>query len=287
MFLVLSVLSSTLIFITFKKFEDYGVNNFYAILTNYIIAGALGFYITGSELQLTEVVQHDWFPFAIFIGLLFIVLFQVMAATAQKLGVVTASVAVKMSAVLPVVAGVVLYNEPATITIIIGVVLALLAVYLTTKKGGGVKKLSSTILVLLPVILFFGDGTISILMKYAQYNWLATNEMAIFSGVVFGLAFCWGLIFLIPKLIKKDYPKPRDFLGGVLLGIPNFGSIYFLLEALDKSGMTSSAIYPINNVAIVSLSALVGVAFFKEKLSTINLIGLVCAISAIILIANG
>ena len=99
MFLALSVLSSTVIFIIFKKFEDFGVNNFYAILTNYIVAGSLGYMLTGSEVDISSIPQTGWFPIALILGILFIVLFQVMAATAQKMGVVTVSVAVKMGTI--------------------------------------------------------------------------------------------------------------------------------------------------------------------------------------------
>lgn len=286
MFLIFSVLSSTIIFIIFKKFEDYGVNNFYAILTNYVVAGTLGYLLTGAEVDVARIPQRPWFPIALLLGFLFITLFQVMAATAQKMGVVTVSVAVKMSAVLPVVAGIMLYNEPATSKIVVGVVLALLAVYLTTKKKSETKAVGVGLL-FLPILLFFGDGTIGILIKYAQHHWLAPNEMATFSGAIFGLAFCWGLLILVYKVFKHEWPKPKDVFGGIMLGIPNFGSIYFLLEALDKSGMQSSAIYPINNVAIVALSAVLGFTLFKEKLSWVNGLGLLFAITSIILIAYG
>jgi multidrug transporter EmrE-like cation transporter len=57
--------------------------------------------------------------------------------------------------------------------------------------------------------------------------------------------------------------------------------------ALDRSNMASAAIYPINNVSIVGLSAIAGVFIYKEHLSKINMIGLICAILAIFLIAYG
>jgi 1-deoxy-D-xylulose-5-phosphate synthase len=51
---------------------------------------------------------------------------------------------------------------------------------------------------------------------------------------------------------------------GILLGIVNYCSIYFLLKALRVDGFESSTI---NNVVIVAVSTLVGLVLFKEKIS--------------------
>lgn len=288
-YLVLSILSSTLILIIFKLFERYKINNLYAIISNYIVAGGLGYLLTKQKVALSEIIGSEWIWPAVGIGFLFIALFQVMAFTAQKIGVSRVSIAVKMSLALPVLAGVWLYNERLSIAVIIGIFLALTAVYLGTKKP--VRKQASEqswLLFILPLILFIGNGSIDVLMKYAQHYWLEPTELAMFSGVLFIVAFLWGIFFGIYHIIqKKIYPTVRDLIAGLLLGIPNFGSIYFLLQALDKSNMPSAAIYPINNVAIVGLSAVAGVVIFKEHLSRINIIGLISAICAILLIAYG
>lgn len=288
-YLVISILSSTLIFVIFKSFDRLRVNNLYAIIFNYLIAGSLGYILTEEKPEVTEILQAHWLLPTVGIGFMFIALFQVMAYTAQKLGVSRVSIAVKMSVVLPVVAGVWFYGEKISWVGYVGIVLALVAVYLGTKKKaeGPVKKIS-WLLVILPILLFVGNGSIDVIMKYAQHFWLEPNELATFSGVLFACAFGWGILFgAYNLLIKRIIPTWRDVIGGVALGIPNFGSIYFLLQALDKSGMASAAIYPINNVAIVGLSAITGVLLYREKLSLLNIIGLISAILAIALIAYG
>ncbi len=288
-YLIISILSSTLIFVIFKSFDRLRINNLYAIIFNYLIAGSLGYILTEEKPMATEILNAHWLLPTVGIGFMFIALFQVMAYTAQKLGVSRVSIAVKMSVVLPVVAGIWLYGEKISWIDFIGIILALIAVYLGTKKKveGRVKKVN-WLLVLLPILLFVGNGSIDVLMKYAQHFWLQPHELATFSGVLFACAFCWGILFGAYNLfIKHIRPTWRDVLGGFALGVPNFGSIYFLLEALDKSGMPSAAIYPINNVAIVGLSAITGVLLYREKLSTLNIIGLVSAILAIALIAYG
>jgi multidrug transporter EmrE-like cation transporter len=288
-YLAISIFSSTAIFIIFKWFDHFKVNNLYAIITNYIVAGSLGYALTTNKLSLAEVGEVSWLLPTIGIGFLFISLFQVMAYTAQKIGVSRVSIAVKMSVVLPVIAGVWLYKEQLSIVVISGIILALLAVYLGTKKPAtAVGNKKNKLLLALPIVLFFGNGSIDVLLKYAQHFWLDAQELATFSGLLFFFAFLWGIVFGIIQILRKGiFPTAKDIIAGVVLGVPNFGSIYFLLKALDSSTLPSAAIYPINNVAIVGLSAIAGVFMFKEHLSRINLIGLFSAIMSIILIAYG
>ncbi len=77
---------------------------------------------------------------------------------------------------------------------------------------------------------------------------------------------------------------------GACLGLVNFGSIYFLVKALDhhdpvKGIIDSSVIFGINNIGIVSLSVLLGILLFREKLSKVNAAGMALCITAIIILA--
>ena len=74
-------------------------------------------------------------------------------------------------------------------------------------------------------------------------------------------------------------------LGGIALGVPNFFSIYFLLRALQFEGLNSASIFTLNNVAIVMLTTLAGIVFFKEKLSLKNWMGIFLAVISILLIS--
>jgi uncharacterized membrane protein len=112
-------------------------------------------------------------------------------------------------------------------------------------------------------------------------------DVALFSSTIFGIAGCIGIIVLIFQGLKGKLKITfRNILGGIALGIPNFGSIYFLVLALRGEGIESSAIFPINNVAIVMISTLVGILLFKEKMLKKNWIGIGLAILSILLIAT-
>ena len=56
---------------------------------------------------------------------------------------------------------------------------------------------------------------------------------------------------------------------GILLGIPNFYSIYFLMMALNNE-MSGSVFFPTLNCSVIALSSLLGIYLFKEKLRDIH-----------------
>ncbi|MGB7393762.1 MAG: EamA family transporter [Pricia sp.] len=133
-YLALSVLSSSLIFVVFKLYPRFRVETLFAIIVNYVVACSTGLFFYEGGISLAEVPYKPWFWGTMALGILFIVVFNLMAATAQKVGVSVASVATKMSLAIPVLFGVVVYNEQLGPLKIVGIVLALAAVYFASVK---------------------------------------------------------------------------------------------------------------------------------------------------------
>ena len=134
-YLLLSIAASTLLFIIFKLFNVYKINTFQAIVVNYAVACVCGILSYDSEIKTGDIVNSEWFYGAIGLGFLFISVFNLMALTAQKNGLSVASVASKMSVIIPIIFGVYMYNESAGFQKIIGIILALVAVYLASVKS--------------------------------------------------------------------------------------------------------------------------------------------------------
>ena len=53
----------------------------------------------------------------------------------------------------------------------------------------------------------------------------------------------------------------------------------------ESTGWQTTVFFPINNIGVVLSTALLGYLFFREKLSLVNLAGIVLAIGAILLIS--
>jgi drug/metabolite transporter (DMT)-like permease len=282
-YLALSILCSSLIFVVFKLFVRYHVQTLYAIIVNYVVACLVGLFFYKGELAITNLPEKSWFWGAMALGVLFILVFNLMAATSQKLGVSVASVATKMSFVLPAILGVVLYNEQIDAIKLLGIAIAILAVYLSSmKQSSGNFKMS---MLLLPFLVFLGSGIIDSAIKYFQEAHVPKTEFALFSAVLFFFAGCTGLLFIGFTSFKQPLKlNPRNILGGIALGIPNFFSIYFLLLALGYKGLSSASIFTANNVGIVILSTVLGIVLFREKLSTKNWLGIGLAVISIVLV---
>ena len=77
----------------------------------------------------------------------------------------------------------------------------------------------------------------------------------------------------------------KSIQAGILLGVPNYFSIYFLLKAIGSYSESSALVFGLNNIGIVILSTLLSMLIFKETLSRGNKIGIAMALLSIVLIA--
>jgi drug/metabolite transporter (DMT)-like permease len=279
----LSICSSILIFVVFTYLKKYSVDNLQAILVNYLVAFSIGQLQMGFSKSLFDIPQQPWINSVLILGFLFITLFNLMAWVSQNFGLTTVSIAVKMSVMVPISFGIWYYNESASVLKISAVILALLAVWMSTYKPQRIK--SNPLSIILPIILFLGSGFLDSFLKYNQEELVPAADQAWFASSIFGFAGVFGLVAIIYRYFTMHVAFHwKAVVGGIALGIPNYGSIYFLLRALDSPGMESSTLFAINNVGIVALSSLLGYFAFKEKLSKINIAGIALAIIAIVLI---
>ena len=285
-YLLLSILSSSIIFVVFKLFKRFEINTLQAIIVNYFIACSVGYFGFVEDANISEIPSKPWFLGTLILGLLFIIVFNLAAITTQRSGLSVVSVATKMSVAIPVLFGILYFNESAGILKIVGVILALIAVYLSSikaKTGIAIKKKN----LIYPILVFIGSGLIDTLIKFIESGYVNKTDVALFSSTIFSVAGTIGILVLVFQAITGNLKiTGKNIIGGVVLGIPNFFSIYFLVMALRNNGFDSSTIFTINNVAIVLVSTVLGIILFKEKLITKNWIGIALAIISILLVAN-
>ncbi len=283
-YLFISICISSFLFVIFKLFEVLKIDTLQAIVINYLVASLLGFYLSDIPLQPTEIIAESWFYGAFLLGILFIAVFNLMALTSQRNGLSVASVASKMSLVIGVLFGILYYGESANYIKVIGIVLALVAVYLASNKQD-IPELKKKSTLLYPILVFLGSGTIDTSLKFIETTYVKEGGVPIFSATIFGFAFLFGVVFLIIKIVQRKFKfHYKNILGGILLGIPNYFSIVYLLKALSAEGMESSTAFTMNNVGIVVLSTLLGLLLFKERISIKNWIGVAVAVVSVYLV---
>jgi len=276
-----TIISSTLIFVIFRLFEKFKIDTFQAIVFNYFTAFICGWALYSDQFTPKVFVHMDWLPYALTISVLFISLFFVMGKSAQQNGVAITSVAVKMSLSVSMIGMIMIYNETLTFLKIAGIILALTGVLLVSWEPKGSRKQNNAWKML--IVLFIGSGLLDLSLNYAQQHVLNELTPALFSAFGFLIAGLIGLLVLIWQFIFNSARiKGKNILAGLILGIPNYFSIYLLLQAYEVIDYTNSSIVAIVNVSVVVLSALFGFMIFKEDFSIKKAIGLIASLMAIL-----
>jgi drug/metabolite transporter (DMT)-like permease len=294
LYLLLSIIASTSLIFIFKLFQRFGVPTFQAIVVNYLTCVVVGFLFSGSgSVVQGSLLQQSWVIYALALGTIFIGTFYLIALTTHKVGITAASVATKISLVIPVLFSLlVLENSLKDYTILnyAGMFVALVAIVLSSirqrnHEDGG-EPISPFLALLLPFIIFLNSGIADSLINYTNHFHLQQNEVSQFTMVTFTGSAIVGLIVLLYLLISgKNNFYSKSIAAGILLGIPNYFSIYFLIKALYAFGNDGAFLYPVNNIGIILAGAMGAVLFFGEKLTKVNLTGLAMAVVALVLIS--
>lgn len=291
-FLTGSILFSSWLTLSFKVIERFKINTFQAVVFNYITCVITGSVVNGAFPVSQHSIAEPWFAWSLLMGFTFISLFNVIGVTAQKMGVAVVSVANKLSLVIPFLFSIYLYQEGSTALKIIGIIIALASVVLTcwpsANTAGEPGKKLNPLYFLLPVILFVGSGLLDTMIKYVEISFLNDTNKNAYLITAFAVAASLGFIAMIFMLVTgKMKFDTRAIAAGIIIGIPNYFSIWCLVRVLKDHAGNSSAIIPINNMGIVLFSTLAAWLLFKEKLSTLNWLGILLSIAAIALIAFG
>lgn len=290
LFLAGSIVFTTWLTVSFKIIQRLKIDSFQSIVTNYFVCIITGITFGNTLESGKEILQFPWWPWAIVLGFCFISFFNLTAITVRVSGLTVAGVATKISLVIPFLFAVFFLNERAGIIKWIGVGLAMIAVVLTSLPTNPTinNRTNRKILPwLAPIILFLGTGFQDAVIKWTEWKYVLPEHLNLFLVACFIVAFLVGFgVLLILLRLQKMLFQPKALIAGVIIGVPNYFSIWFLIKALKIYPTDSSVIIPVNNVAILLLNVVVGYFVFKEKLSFLNLLGIILSVVAIVLISS-
>ncbi|NCT95612.1 MAG: EamA family transporter [Chitinophagaceae bacterium] len=292
-YLIGSIVLTSYLTLSFKVLQRCQIAVFPAIVFNYITCVITGSIVNGAFPINSSVIQTPWFQWACLMGVLFVSIFNIIGKTTQTLGVAVASVANKLSLIIPVLLSVYLYQETVAGWKAAGVLLALVAVVFTcyapaTPDQMAGKPTAGWVRYWLPLSLFLGSGLLDALINHVQQMYVTDeNRNAYLISGFFSAATIGFIILLIQYVRGAIVFRVKDVLAGILIGIPNYFSIWCLVHFLKESPWQSSASIPVNNMGIVLFSSVVAWLLFREKLSKINWMGILLSLIAIYLIAFG
>ena len=292
----LCIFVSTLMFSCFRLFPRFGVRLEDAIVINYIVAATMAIGMAGPTHVLSRLPEPSTFAGA-GMGLIFLYMFRKIGECTQKLGLGVVAIATKMSMVLPMIVFIAL--DPADgFTWHKGgaILLAFPAVWLASTQSRKFRErqaemeqnrfADNALEWGLPVIVFLGSGLIDL-----GFGWFSSPahmssdaDRLTFASIPFCMAAFIGLSRW--TMMKRHAPRidRPTLIGGILLGIINVGSLFFLLSAYQAMPLSRSAIVPMNNLGVVLATSLAGMAFFSERPTTRNLAGWSLAFTALVLL---
>jgi drug/metabolite transporter (DMT)-like permease len=306
LYLFLTVACSVLLGFIFKLFGRFGVDGFQAIIFNYFTCFTCGWLHLGHFPVQAENFETPWMPYALVLGLIFISGFNMAALTVTYFGVTIGQIMQKMSIVLTVPFAILAYHESAGPTKILGFIFAVASIVLVNwpntpaarpreiskpETNQTSQKPTSSVsrpnnLLWIPIATWALAGLLEVLLVRVQNEGLTDMNDPTFIITIFGTAGVLGLLIaLLGWLTGRMKFSWKNVVAGIILGIPNYGSMLFMLRALSRD-LEGSFVFPVANVGIIVATTIGAVTLFREQLSRLNWLGIALAVAAIGLIIS-
>jgi multidrug transporter EmrE-like cation transporter len=286
----LAVICASLFSIMFKLCRLKGVDIPQAMLVNYAVGAifCMSQISAASTVSFKDVDFIGTLPFflACFIGIFYVSGFIIRDYSTQKCGVALTTVSARSALAVPVILSWLFLGDktpywPA-------VVLVLVSLTLIAWPQGGFssqdKKANKLDRVTILAELFLIYGFCDFSLKFVQHLGGSSVPPALVTLVVFVSAFILSLAYCLVKgVFRKHSFTWHELLAGSLIGIANSACTVMVLHALGQ--MPATVFYPLYNVSVVLVCTLVGIFFFKERPSWLQITGMVLALAAISILA--
>lgn len=280
-YIFLSICCSVAVSVLLKLAKRYQIDVYQAITWNYsaaIFLTWLFFRPHFISLQDAPVLTY------VSLGILLPLLFIVIAASITLTGIVRTDVAQRLSLFIPVLSSYVIFGEGLNGIKITGISIGIIAMLclIPWKQRRAVRRRSTNSWLYL-LTIFVGMGVIDVLLKQIAKFTAVPFTTSLF--IVFTLAFLVAFIGLLYMVFTKKmrFSWPHILIGWVL-GAANFGNILFNIKAHRALADHPSTVFSMMDIGVIVAGSLVGLVIFREKLSRLNVGGIILAIIAIVII---
>lgn len=284
-YIALSVLCSVIVSVLLKLAPGWQVDLRQAIGGGYLVASVLCLLLLhpSPDLIVREPLSPAWFLLLV-LGVALPAMFLVLATSVDLVGIVRTDAAMRLSLVLPLIAAFTLFGEILTMQKGTGVLLGLAAIACIVTREEAVAAQGRSAWKW-PLIVFVGMGVIDILFKRVAQETGVPFADILFAS--FSLAFLLSLLYLAGCYRRgRAQWRWRHAGGALLIGGFNFGNIVFYILAHRALSDDPALVFSAMNIGVIVLATLVGVGWFRERLSRLNGLGLLLAVGAIAVLAS-
>ncbi len=295
-FLIIATVLTAMFSIVFKIFHRKDIDSNQAIFFNYLTAFILGVLFSLNGEAVVNPLKADWLVDVIILGFIFMAGMVMLSASTRRVGVAISTVCSRASMVIPIIVSYLLIEgsaKPKWLLIVLVLVAMTLTIW-TDKPEGGHKYTLLDILAPVTVFLMFGasNSYLKVLQHRVTVNDTAAglSEQVINSEIslVTASVFFVAMLMCVYSFFKKGPDGKRsplllkNVIGGVALGFVNYFCTYTLM--LSMKTIDSSFLFPVHNIGIVAIGAIVGWLAFNEKLRPHQILGIVLAAVSIALL---
>ncbi|MDF2673778.1 MAG: hypothetical protein K0R09_2043 [Clostridiales bacterium] len=302
-YLILAILCSSSIALILKYSENRSMNRLAVTTFNYFTAFMVSLimivlkpsvYLNIQEFSLSSLESDFYnvilkgnglfsegssFIWAVFLGLVtgvfFFLSFIYYQKSVNENGASLSGTFGKLGILIPMLVSIFIWKELPNALQWIGIFLAITSILMVNLSFNSKTpaKINPTL-----ILLFLFGGIAEFQNKlFQKYTIIEYKDIFLFC--VFFTSFIISLVYTIRS---KDKVKVRDILVGLLVGIPNLFSSYFLILALDL--IPTSVAFPLYSAGSIIFISLGSLILYKERLTLKNKLAIFLVIIALVLI---
>lgn len=210
--------------------------------------------------------------------------------TGLKYGKISTSwLIINLATSIPILLSVLLFGEKINVAKSFGVVLVFAAIVMmwrdkkidmdkTDDDLTGLKKSDKSKWLPLMMLAFVGQGLAALSQKLlveagaGDYVWQ------------FYIILYWSgfVVMVLLSLMREAWPNRREFTTALIMAICSvIGNVSITTAMTKVKGVIA---YPVSNGGSLTLVVLAGVLFFREKIHRIGIVGIICGITAILIL---
>jgi multidrug transporter EmrE-like cation transporter len=272
--LIVSILTASMVNLGLSEAERQRMNGLRVVWHNYVAAALLSavlFYCKEALTMAWGEQPAKSVLLGIATGAVYLITFLINQQSIISCGPSLTILASKLGVMILVLAAALLWQEPLTLSGIIGVLLACTALFLFHGDHLSFHGL-------LPVVFLFGGLSEIVKKIYTLYG--DTRYQYLFYCVVFVVCLLISSILLYIRKIPL-HVRLRECLLGWTIGAANLGATYFVICALTQ--LPASVVFPSMSGGVILVTVLVGTLRFHDTLTKPRIAGLILTLVSLVL----
>ena len=280
-YLLLSILSSAIMAIALRLFQDPKGNRYGILLGNYLVCVLISFIRLPDHSQVFRgsAVTILW---GIVSGFLFVAGLVTMQTSIRLNGATLTAVFSKLGLIVSLAVSILVYGERPNVLQIIGLLLVLTAIILINGGDGSETTKGKRLYTGALFLTLLAGGAAGATAKVFEQIGAREEDELYFLYLFAVAALLTFLLALVEKRKQGLKVRAKDLAAGIVIGIPNYYASFLLLPALTV--LPAFIVYPVSSTGVILLVSAAGALFFHEKHTAKQKLGILLVLAALVLL---